>query len=101
MFQQLSLRLPGGFCPARSIQEPSPCPCSAPYSRWRQIRRECLHALPMKRRRVSSVGSVGAVVGARGLHGRICNVRAVAARLSATRATEQRVALRTLAVPAP
>lgn len=55
---------------------------------------EILLVLQVKRVRPSSVGSVGADAEARA-HGHTCNVRAADARLSATRATEQRVALQT------
>ena len=52
---------------------------------------EILLVLQVERVRPSSVGSVGADAEA-SAHGRDCNVRAVDARLSAARATEQRVA---------
>lgn len=53
---------------------------------------EILLVLQVTRVRPSSVGSVGAGAEAHA-HGRTCDVRAADARLSATRATEQRVAL--------
>ncbi|VVE28780.1 type II secretory pathway protein [Pandoraea horticolens] len=53
---------------------------------------EILLVLQVERVRTSSVGSVGADAGAEGSHRTVCNVRTVDARLSAARATEQRVA---------
>ncbi|VVD67604.1 type II secretory pathway protein [Pandoraea soli] len=62
---------------------------------------EILLVLQVERVRPSSVGSVGADAEARDAHGRTCNVRAVDARLSAARATEQRVAPLASVVAAP
>ncbi|AOX47811.1 hypothetical protein AB870_01090 [Pandoraea faecigallinarum] len=53
---------------------------------------EILLVLQVERVRASSVGSVGADIGASRVHGNVCNVRTADARLSAARATEQRVA---------
>ncbi|VVE58792.1 type II secretory pathway protein [Pandoraea horticolens] len=62
---------------------------------------EILLVLQVERVRTSSVGSVGADAGAKDARGRTCNVRAVDARLSAARATEQRVAPQTPAETPP
>lgn len=45
MFQQLSLSLLGGFCPARVKQKRSPRPHPTPFSPWRQLRLK----LPLRR----------------------------------------------------